>query len=507
MTELDRLRARGVQILVLAAWCGAVWLVGMALYLQTGKVALTAGLVLAANIAPTWMAVKARYDQTARLTCATLAAVYPAIEVYLLAGHSWQIDGHMYFFVALAALTVLCDWRPIALASALIAVHHLALDILAPAWVFSGAGTLSRVMVHAAAVGLQFAVLAYITERLRRLTDKQEKAWLRADSLAREAQDDRAKLERVLQELREAQTRENAERDKRLANEVASEEKRRADMHAVADQFEQSVIAIVDLVGRASNDLSEAAGELRTTANRTSVKTRETARHANSSSDVARDLAEHASELSSSISTIAAAVSQQVQLSENANETAGTAHDSLKELRNRAAGIVSFSDTIHDLASQTNMLALNATIEAAVAGDAGRGFAVVADEVKSLARQSETATRSIRDIVESADAGVGTADKGFERILQAVSEVSKAAMAIRNAVDAQQQAGAAIATSARDTASAASHVLKDLSDIREAAENTENLSGKVAEASSALSEISTGLKSATQQFVEKLKAA
>ncbi|KZY57751.1 hypothetical protein A3736_00265 [Erythrobacter sp. HI0063] len=44
-----------------------------------------------------------------------------------------------------------------------------------------------------------------------------------------------------------------------------------------------------------------------------------------------RDLAKHASELSSSISTIAAAVSQQVQLSENANETAGTAHDPLKE--------------------------------------------------------------------------------------------------------------------------------------------------------------------------------
>ena len=36
MTELDRLRARGILILVLAAWCGALWLVGMALYLQTG---------------------------------------------------------------------------------------------------------------------------------------------------------------------------------------------------------------------------------------------------------------------------------------------------------------------------------------------------------------------------------------------------------------------------------------------------------------------------------------
>ena len=182
MTELDRLRARGILILVFAAWLGAVWLVGMSLYLQTGKTALTVGLVLAANVAPTWMAVRGRYDQTARLTCATLAAVFPAIGVYLLAGHGWQIDGHMYFFVALAALTVLCDWRPIALASALIAVHHLALDFIAPTWVFSGSGTFSRVMVHAVAVGLQFSVLAYITERLRRLTERQEKERRLADA-------------------------------------------------------------------------------------------------------------------------------------------------------------------------------------------------------------------------------------------------------------------------------------------------------------------------------------
>ena len=490
MTELDRLRARGILILVLAAWCGALWLVGMALYLQTGKTTLTAGLVLATNIAPTWLAVRGRFDQTARLTCATLAAVFPAISVYLLAGHGWQIDGHMYFFVALAALTVLCDWRPIALASALIAVHHLALDFIAPTWVFSGSGTFLRVMVHAVAVGLQFAVLAYITERLRRLTHRQEKARHLADTLASEAQ-----------------ARENAERDRRLANEAASEERRRADMHVIADQFEQSVIAIVDLVGRASGDLSDAARELRTTANRTSVITRETALHANSSSDVARNLAEHTNELSSSISTIASAVSQQVLLSENANETADAAHGSLKQLRDRAAGIVSFSDTIHDLATQTNMLALNATIEAAVAGDAGRGFAVVAKEVKSLARQSESATQSIRDIVEAAGAGVGVADEGFEQILQAVSEVSQAAMAIRAAVDAQQQAGNAIAISARDTALAASHVLTDLSDIRDAAESTENLSSTVADASSALSEISADLKFATQEFVGKLKAA
>ena len=39
----------------------------------------------------------------------------------------------MYFFVALAALAVLCDWQPLVLASALIAIHHLTLEWIAPA--------------------------------------------------------------------------------------------------------------------------------------------------------------------------------------------------------------------------------------------------------------------------------------------------------------------------------------------------------------------------------------
>jgi methyl-accepting chemotaxis protein len=96
-------------------------------------------------------------------------------------------------------------------------------------------------------------------------------------------------------------------------------------------------------------------------------------------------------------------------------------------LGERTVQIGNVTQTVKDLADQSNMLALNAAIEAVRAGEAGRGFAVVAREVRSMADQSIQATRQVREILDDVSAAVRAAvsitDKGAQRIDSGLAQV------------------------------------------------------------------------------------
>lgn len=83
----------------------------------------------------------------------------------------------------------------------------------------------------------------------------------------------------------------------------------------------------------------------------------------------------------------------------------------LGALGEAVGSINAFSDTLSDLADQTNVLAINASIEAARVGIHGRGFAVIATQVQNLAKNSksisDTMARTVRDVVGNVEASFG----------------------------------------------------------------------------------------------------
>jgi methyl-accepting chemotaxis protein len=99
----------------------------------------------------------------------------------------------------------------------------------------------------------------------------------------------------------------------------------------------------------------------------------------------------------------------------------------ISRLGERTVQIGKVTQTVKDLADQTNMLALNAAIEAVRSGEHGKGFAVVAREMRSLADQSLQGTKQVREMIEDISAAIREAvvitDKGVQRIDSGLAEV------------------------------------------------------------------------------------
>lgn len=501
MNELNKLRIRGVLLLTMLGWTATASLLLLTLLFNYQHELVPVLLSTSVTLIPTYYALRERYDVSAGVVFGIMAAVQPALLVYMLQGHPWQMEGHMFFFVGLAALTLVCDWRPIAVAVGLTAVHHLLLSYVAPEWVFIGSGDFVRVMVHALAVSMTLGVLGPMMVHMGKLFVEQAEARAASEDSA-----DSAK--QALETARVALEQVETEREKRFnAERRANADARRDELLTLAGAFESSVAKIVQSVGSAAQQLEQSAGNMHRFAHNAGEQSANAAREAESASQSAMRVSTSVSDLSKSILSIAATADKQAELGVAARGASRTGEEVIRALAEQAANIEAFVGLIQGVASQTNMLALNATIEAARAGDAGRGFGVVASEVKALANKAHEATGQINGIVSGINMGAAEADDAIGQVARAMAELEQAATKMRSVIGDQSSVASLIEQSAVDSAAGATQIAQRIGEVAKAAGEAVQFSDEVQASATGLTKIAQGLKSATDEFLSQLRAA
>ena len=284
-------------------------------------------------------------------------------------------------------------------------------------------------------------------------------------------------------------------------------ERRKQDMHRLADGFESAVGEIIETVSSASTELEASATTLTKTAERSQQVTIRVAAASEEASTNVQSVASATEELSSSVNEISRQVQESARMANEAVDQARKTNDRVGELSKAAARIGDVVELINTIAGQTNLLALNATIEAARAGEAGRGFAVVASEVKALAEQTAKATGEIGQQIGGIQAATQESVGAIREISGTIERLSEISSTIAAAVEEQGAATQEISRNVQQAARGTHEVSSNITDVQRGAGETGSASSQVLSAAQSLSRDSNRLKLEVGKFLDTVRAA
>lgn len=329
-------------------------------------------------LVPTALILTAPGKLVTRLTVAVALMLFCALHIHQARG---MTELHFGIFVLLAFLVCYQDWRVIIAAAATAAVHHLTFNYLQewgyPAMCFTRPG-IGIVLVHAAYVVIEAAVLSYLAMRLQRETA----------AVVQSA----GTLHDTLRTMHTSA--DNVARDMKLITDTSSavaagSADLSASATAQAARLGQAAVAVDNLTVTVSRNVDDAA--------------------------LANQLV---------LSASAMAV--------KGGEVVADVVKTMESIRTSSRKIEDIIGVIDGIAFQTNILALNAAVEAARAGEEGRGFAVVASEVRNLAHRSGQAAQEVRRLISDS---VGRVDAGGKLVDEAGQSMDKIVYSVKQVAD------------------------------------------------------------------------
>ena len=483
--SLDAIRHAFTTPLMLGQWAlvplatAIAWFAGHPAAIPIGIVSA----LLAGAGALSWS--RDRTGLATRVTSTVALCGQVALLVFACEGTRYQIDMHMAFFAALAITTAWCCWRAILTATAVVAVHHLVLNMLYPLAVFPDGAEFARVVVHALILLAEAGALTWLALRLEwalsvadsatdaAIANQEREGEVRREAAEADEQrtlvEDRllAAVEGVVQAARRGdfsvRSAETAELG-RLSSLVQGINELTLTCEGFLDETDRALSALAagDLTARMASDfegrLADVAGNFNRSTETLGHALEAVARNASATHQAAdeilsatRDLSDRSEsqaasleETSATVEEIAATVRQTAGMvsdaarkaratADNADSgvaVAARAVEAIDRVDEQAKRIVDIVGVMDGLAFQTNLLALNASVEAARAGEGGRGFAVVATEVRRLAQQSADAARDVRVLISDTKLHVDEGVKLVREAGQSLNVISREAGAV-----------------------------------------------------------------------------
>lgn len=403
-----------------------------------------------------------------------LSGVILMIQVSLLvaafSGRAWEIDMHMAYFAALAALVIYCDWIVIVAAAGAVAIHHLTLSYLLPSAVFPNEASLGRVTAHAVILIIEAAILIFVSFSINRMFELNAAARREADAAARETLSAQAERER-----QRAVADEERERADHLSRQTEADQAELVDTLAEALARLSEGDLTVEIArprqprfAKIASDFNIAIGGIRSAISQvrdaSSGINSEADQISHSADELARRTEQQAAglaETAAALDQITATVARSARGARQADEAVrsvravadrsgavvGRAMDAMGAIEESSDRIARILGVIDQIAFQTNLLAINAGVEAARAGDAGKGFAVVAQEVRALAQRSSDAAKEINALIRESSTHVqqgvglvGDAGAALTQIADKVAEVNGLVSEISASAEAQSTA-------------------------------------------------------------------